>query len=70
MVAWLEREGLSVLCSIAREHGVNDPCLFALYEVCLDGATFMGDCAALGITASAMQIKLKGRLAILFGSGN
>jgi len=67
MVAWLKREGLGALSSIAREQGFDGPCLFALYEVRLDPAAYKSDCSDLGITAGAMQIKLKGRLAILFG---
>ena len=67
MVAWLEREGLGSLCSIAREQGFNGGILLALYEVRTDAATFKSDCMDLGIPVGAVQITLKGRLVALFG---
>ena len=63
VVVWLEREGLGALCATTREQGVDGPCLFALFEVRLDPTAYKSDCNDLGITAGAMQIKLKGRLA-------
>ena len=68
VVAWLEREGLEALTTLAREQELDGPCLFALYDVRMDPNAFKSDCRDLGIPAGAMQIKLKGRLALLFGS--
>ena len=67
VIAWLEREGLGALGELAGEKGFDGSVLFALYEVRLDGGTFMGDCNALGIPAGVLQIKLKGKLVSLFG---
>ena len=67
MVAWLEREGLGALSSIAREQGFDGGILLALYDVRMDAPTYKSDCNDLGIPAGAIQIKLKGRLVALFG---
>ena len=66
MVAYLEREGLGALSSIAREQGFDGGILLALYDVRMDAPTYKSDCNDLGIPAGAIQIKLKGRLVALF----
>ena len=68
VVSCLEREGLGELSLIAKEEGLGGPSLFALFnETKKDNGTCKSDCNHLGITAGGLQIKLKGRLAILFG---
>jgi len=68
VIAWLEREGLGELSLIAKEQGLDGPSLFALFnETKKDNGTYKSNCNDLGITAGGLQIKLKGRLAILFG---
>ena len=68
MVAWLESEGLGALSSIAREQGFDGGILLALYnETKKEPNSYKADCTDLGITTAALQIKLKGRLATLFG---
>jgi len=66
VVAWLDREGLGALSSIARDQGFDGGVLLGLYNETKNG-TFKTDCNDLGITTAAVQIKLKGRLATLFG---
>jgi len=67
VVAWLEREGLHTLCSIANEQGLDGSVLLALHKVCTDPAAYKSDCSDLGIPAGAIQLKLKGKLVTLFG---
>ena len=68
MIAWLEREGLGALCSIAREQGFDGGVLLALHsEARKENGSYKSDCTDLGIPAGAIQIKLKGRLVALFG---
>ena len=68
VVAWLEREGLGELSLIAMEQGLDGPSLFALFnETKKENGTYKSDCTDLGIKVGGLQIKLKGRLAILFG---
>ena len=68
VVAWLESEGLRELSSVAREQGFDGPCLFALFnETKKETNSYRTDCTDLGITTATLQMKLKGRLATLFG---
>ena len=67
VVAWLEREGLGSLCSIAREQGLDGSILLALFKVCTDSLLFGADCTGLGISGLPLQLKLKGKLVALFG---
>ena len=66
VVAWLEREGLGALCSIAKDREFDGGILLALYDERAD-TQYGVDCKDLGIPAGAVQLKLKGRLVVLFG---
>jgi len=65
VVAWLEREGLGTLCSIAVEQGFDGGTLLALHSE--DPHSFKDDCNGLGIKGLSLQPKFKGRLVALFG---
>ena len=68
VVAWLEREGLDVLSSMARDQGFDGGILLALYsETKKERNSYKSDCSDLGIPAGVIQLKLKGRLVVLFG---
>ena len=65
---WLEREGLGELSMIAKEQSLDGPSLFALFnETKKETNSYKSDCNDLGITAAALQIRLRGKLATLFG---
>jgi len=67
VVAWLEREGLGTLCLTARDQEWDGAFLLGLFnESKKESSSYSSDCRGLGISLPH-QIKLKGRLAILFG---
>jgi hypothetical protein len=65
VLVWLEREGLGELALLFKGLGLDGSVLFALFEVRKE-ASYISDCERLGITAVSTQLKLKGRLAVLF----
>ena len=68
MVAWLESEGLGTLSSNAREQGFDGGILLGLNnETKKEHNSYKTDCTDLGITTAALQIRLRGKLATLFG---
>ena len=69
MISWLECEGLGSLCSIAREQGLDGSILLALHnEAKKENGTYKDDCTGLGITGLPLQLRLRGKLAVLFES--
>ena len=64
MVAWLEREGLGALSSIAREHDFDGSILLALHtDVKKENGTFKDDCNDLGDSWWCCAIQAQGQSA-------
>ena len=66
----MEKEGLGAASLLAVQHRLDGSVLYALYFETKKEAvnsTFKADCADIGLTDGTTLLKLKGKLAILFG---